>query len=144
MTPEQITLVQNSFARVAPSSDKAAELFYRRLFEVAPQVRSLFPDDLAEQRRKLMATLALVVNGLGDLETILPAAKALGKRHIGYGAKPAHFPVVGEALLWTLEQGLGASWTPDIAAAWSAAYALLSDVMIGAASSDGRAPGSST
>jgi hemoglobin-like flavoprotein len=131
MTPDQIKLVQYSFAKVAPISEMAADLFYGRLFATAPQVRSLFPDDMTEQRRKLMATLAVVVKGLDDPDTLLPAARALGRRHIEYGAEPAHFPVVGEALLWTLEQGLGESWTPDVAAAWSAAYAMLSDVMIG-------------
>src|SRR5262245_35514031 len=107
MTPDQIKLVQDSFAKIAPISDRAADLFYGRLFSMAPQVRLLFPDDMAEQRRKLMATLAVVVNGLGQFDTILPAASALAKRHVGYGAEPAHYSVVGEALLWTLERGLG-------------------------------------
>ena len=77
---------------------------------------------MAEQRRKLMATLAVVVNGLGDLPSVLPAASALAKRHVGYGARPEHYPVVGEALLWTLARGLGPQWTPEVAAAWTAAY----------------------
>jgi nitric oxide dioxygenase len=102
MTPEQVAVVQTSFAKVAPVADQAAQIFYDRLFEVAPQVRSLFPEDMREQRRKLMATLAIVVNGLDKLETILPAASALAKRHISYGAQPGHYPVVGEALLWNL------------------------------------------
>jgi nitric oxide dioxygenase len=143
MTPNQIELVQNSFAKVATISDKAAELFYGRLFEIAPQVRALFPDDMTEQRKKLMATLAVVVNGLSSLDAILPAASALAKRHVHYGAEPAHYAVVGEALLWTLERGLGASWTPDVAAAWTAAYTMLSEFMIGEASSDRRAEAAS-
>ena len=106
MTPEQIKLVQDSFAKVAPISARAAELFYGRLFEIAPQVRAMFPDDMSEQRKKLMATLAIVVQGLNNLDRILPAASALAKRHVSYGAEAAHYPVVGEALLWTLEQGL--------------------------------------
>ena len=130
MTPDQIKLVQDSFAKVAPISEKASELFYGRLFESAPQVRALFPDDMTEQRKKLMATLAIVVNGLTNLDAILPAASALAKRHVSYGAEPAHYPVVGSALLWTLEQGLGPSWTPDVAAAWTAAYGTLSGFMI--------------
>lgn len=133
MTPDQVKLVQESFAKVAPISDKAAELFYGRLFEVAPQVRAMFPDDMTEQRKKLMATLAIVVNGLTNLETILPAAGALAKRHVDYGAQAAHYPVVGAALLWTLEQGLGAAWTPQVAAAWTQAYTTLSGFMIGEA-----------
>jgi nitric oxide dioxygenase len=130
MTPEQIKLVQDSFAKVAPISEKAAELFYGRLFEIAPQVRAMFPDDMTEQRKKLMATLAIVVNGLNNLDTILPAASALAKRHIAYGAEAAHYPIVGQALLWTLEQGLGPSWTPEVAAAWTGAYTTLSGFMI--------------
>jgi nitric oxide dioxygenase len=130
MTPEQVSLVQSSFAKVAPISDKAAELFYDRLFEIAPQVKSLFHSDMSEQRRKLMATLAIVVGGLSKLESILPAASSLATRHVAYGAKPEHYPVVGAALLWTLEKGLGKDWTPEVAAAWTAAYNTLSSFMI--------------
>ena len=130
MTPSQITLVQESFAKVAPISDQAAVLFYDRLFEVAPPVRAMFPEDLTEQRKKLMGTLAVVVGGLSNLDTVLPAASALAKRHVNYGAKPEHYPVVGAALLWTLEKGLGEAWTPEVAEAWTAAYSTLSGYMI--------------
>jgi hemoglobin-like flavoprotein len=130
MTPSQIALVQDSFGKVTPISDQAASIFYDRLFEVAPQVRAMFPDDLTDQRKKLMATLAVVVNGLTNLQAILPAASALAKRHVGYGAKPEHYPVVGSALLWTLEKGLGDAWTDDVAQAWTAAYGTLSHYMI--------------
>jgi nitric oxide dioxygenase len=130
MTPDQINLVQQSFAKVAPISEQAAVLFYDRLFEVAPQVKSLFPADMTEQRRKLMATLAFVVGGLGNLQSILPAASSLATRHVGYGARPEHYPVVGGALLWTLEKGLGSDWTPEVADAWTAAYGTLSSFMI--------------
>jgi hemoglobin-like flavoprotein len=130
MTPDQVKLVQQSFAKVAPISETAAVLFYDRLFEIAPKVRAMFPTDMAEQRRKLMATLAVVVNGLGNLESVLPAASALAKRHVSYGAKAEHYPVVGAALLWTLEKGLGDGWTPEVADAWTAAYGTLSGFMI--------------
>jgi hemoglobin-like flavoprotein len=130
MTPEQITLVQDSFAKVAPISEQAAVIFYDRLFEVAPAVKAMFPADMTEQRKKLMATLAVVVNGLSNLESVLPAARALARRHVAYGAKPAHYPVVGGALLWTLEKGLGDAWTPEVAEAWTAAYRTLSGYMI--------------
>ena len=130
MTPDQVALVQQSFAKVVPISDQAAVMFYDRLFEVAPQVKAMFPADMTEQRKKLMATLAVVVNGLSNLESILPAAKALAQRHVSYGAKAEHYPVVGSALLWTLEKGLGEAWTADIAAAWTAAYTTLSGFMI--------------
>jgi hemoglobin-like flavoprotein len=130
MTPDQVKLVQQSFAKVAPISETAAILFYDRLFEVAPKVKAMFPADMTEQRRKLMATLAAVVNGLGDLESVLPAASALAKRHVSYGARAEHYPVVGAALLWTLEKGLGDGWTPEVAEAWTAAYGTLSGFMI--------------
>ena len=130
MTPEQIKLVQARFSKVAPIADKAAVLFYDRLFEIAPSVKTLFPKDMTEQRRKLMSTLAIVVSGLSDLPSILPAASALATRHVAYGAKPEHYPVVGSALLWTLEQGLGKDWTADVADAWTAAYTTLSTFMI--------------
>ena len=130
MTPDQVKLVQESFAKVVPISEQAAVLFYDRLFQIAPQVKAMFPSDMTEQRRKLMATLAVVVNGLSNLPSILPAASALAKRHVGYGAKPAHYPVVGAALLSTLEKGLGDAWTPEVAEAWTTAYGTLSGYMI--------------
>jgi hemoglobin-like flavoprotein len=138
MTQDQVQLVQQSFSKVAPIADQAAVLFYDRLFETAPQVKAMFPADLTEQRKKLMATLTVVVNGLGDLASILPAASALAKRHVTYGAKAEHYPVVGAALLWTLEKGLGEGWTPAIADAWTAAYGTLSGFMI--AEAYGRPP----
>ena len=131
MTPQQVALVQESFAKVVPISETAAVLFYDRLFEIAPSVKAMFPADMTGQRKKLMATLAVVVNGLGNLASILPAASALAKRHVSYGAKPEHYPVVGAALLWTLEKGRGGAWTPEVAEAWTAAYATLSGYMIG-------------
>jgi hemoglobin-like flavoprotein len=133
MTPDQIKAIQESFAKVAPISDQAAGLFYGRLFEIAPSVKPLFRGDMQEQGRKLMATLAVVVNGLGNLEALLPAASALAKRHVDYGVTAADYTPVGEALLWTLERGLGAQWTADLAAAWGAAYGVLSEFMIGEA-----------
>jgi hemoglobin-like flavoprotein len=130
MTPDQVKLVQESFAKVAPISETAAVLFYDRLFEIAPSVKAMFPADMTGQRKKLMAMLAAVVNGLANPESILPAASALAQRHVSYGAKAEHYPAVGAALLWTLEKGLGDAWTPDVAAAWTAAYGTLSGFMI--------------
>jgi len=130
MTPEQVKAIQESFTKVAPISEQAAELFYGRLFEIAPEVKPLFRGDMKEQGRKLMGTLAVVVNGLGNLEAVLPAASALAKRHVGYGVKPDHYAPVGAALLWTLERGLGDDWTTDLQAAWTAAYTVLSGYMI--------------
>ena len=87
MTPDQVKAIQDSFKLVAPISEQAAALFYGRLFEIAPDVKPLFRGDMTEQGRKLMATLGVVVNGLGNLEAILPAASALAKRHVDYGVK---------------------------------------------------------
>jgi nitric oxide dioxygenase len=89
------------------STSQAAALFYWRLFEIAPAVKPLFRGDMTEQGCKLMATLDVVVNSLGNLEAVLPAASALAKRHVDYGVKAADYTPVGAALLWTLEQGLG-------------------------------------
>ena len=130
MTPEQVKSIQESFAKVAPIADTAAALFYDRLFEIAPEVKPLFRGDMAEQGRKLMKTLTVVVNGLGNLQTVLPAASALAKNHVGYGVKASHYAPVGEALLWTLQRGLGPDWTPELEGAWSAAYTTLANFMI--------------
>ncbi len=133
MNTDQIELVRASFAKVVPIKDAAAGLFYGRLFETAPEVKPLFKGDMTDQGRKLMATLAVVVNGLANLETILPAVKALAVKHVDYGVAPEDYAKVGAALLWTLEQGLGADFTPAVRDAWTSAYATLSDATIQAA-----------
>ena len=134
MTPEQTALVQESWAAVAPIADTAADLFYGRLFELDPNLKSLFPEDLSEQKKKLMQTLAVCVNGLTDLGEIVPAVQALGKRHADYKVEEQHYETVGAALLWTLEQGLGEKFTPDIRDAWVEVYTILSTTMKEAAS----------
>ena len=130
MTPQQVDLVQSSFAKIAPIAETAAALFYSRLFEIAPQTKSLFHADIAEQGRKLMTTLAVVVNGLRNLDAILPAAKALAVKHVAYGVTATDYKPVGEALIWTLGQGLGPDFTPEVKDAWLSAYGALSGVMI--------------
>jgi hemoglobin-like flavoprotein len=130
MTPHQVDLVQSSFAKVAPIADAAAAMFYGRLFEIAPEVKPLFHGDMVEQRRKLMTMLGVVVNGLKNLDAVLPAARALAVKHVGYGVKAAHYAPVGEALIWTLDRGLGADFTSEVRSAWLAAYGALSSVMI--------------
>ena len=133
MTPDQIQLVRDSFAKVRPIQAEAAAIFYDRLFAVAPSVRELFKADLKAQGAKLMASLAMVVVGLDKLDQILPQVQDLARRHVDYGAKDEHYAVVGEALLWTLGQGLGDDFTPEVEAAWVEAYTLLSGAMIAAA-----------
>jgi hemoglobin-like flavoprotein len=133
MTPENITLVQESFKKVVLIADTAADLFYDRLFAIAPDVRPLFPEDLADQKKKLIGMLATAVTNLHQVETIRAAVEALGRRHVGYGVTPAHYEPVGAALLWTLEQGLGDGFTPPVKAAWTEAYITLAGVMQAAA-----------
>ncbi len=133
MTPDQITLVQDSFKKVAPISDAAAEIFYARLFEIAPEVKPYFKGDMTEQGAKLMATLGAVVNGLRDLDKIVPVAQELAVRHVDYGVKAKDYTPVGEALIYTLDKGLGDAFTPDLKESWVTAYTTLSSVMIGAA-----------
>lgn len=133
MTPQEIEIVQNTFALVRSSTEQVAEIFYGRLFEIAPGVRSFFPEDLKPQGRKLMTMLATVVDGLENLDELVPAVQDLGRRHIGYGTLPEHYDAVGAALLWTLEQGLGDAWTPPAKDAWTTAYTVLATVMKAAA-----------
>jgi hemoglobin-like flavoprotein len=130
MTPRQIELVQESWAKVEPIADQAARLFYRRLFELAPEVRPLFTTSVAEQGEKLMKTLAVAVTSLNKLETIIPVVEELGRRHNDYGALPEHYDTVAEALLWTLEQGLGKAFTDEVREAWTETYTILAGVMI--------------
>ncbi|MBS0521835.1 MAG: hemin receptor [Proteobacteria bacterium] len=132
MTPQQIDLVQTSFQKVVPIAATAADLFYDRLFEIAPEVRALFPQDMTEQKKKLMAMLGTVVANLNKLDTILPAVTALGQRHKTYGVTADQYAPVGAALLWTLEKGLGPDFTPDTKAAWTEAYTALAGVMTSA------------
>ena len=110
-----------------------SKAFYGRLFEIAPQVRGMFPDDLTEQKKKLMGMLGTTVGGLSHLDTLLPAVQALGRRHSGYGVTAAHYAPVGAALLWTLQQGLGEAFTPEVKDAWATAYIVLSTTMMSAA-----------
>lgn len=129
MTPEQITLVKSSWQQVLPIKDTAADLFYTRLFELDPSLRSLFKGDMAEQGRKLMTMINTVVNSLDQLGPILGAVGDLGRRHAGYGVKDRHYDTVGEALIWTLGQGLGEGFTPDVKLAWVSAYTTLATAM---------------
>ena len=129
LTANDIMLVRASFARVAPIKDAAADLFYGRLFEVAPQLRPLFPADLRAQKQKLIAMIAMAAGALHDLDALMPKVKALGMRHVTYGATAGHYEVVGGVLLWTLERGLGDAFTPDVRAAWTKVCGVLAATM---------------
>ncbi len=137
MTPDQVALVQASWAKVTPISERAAELFYGRLFELQPGYRELFGSDMQKQGRMLMSMLNTAVAALEHLHSILPAVQALGRRHVGYGVREEDYAVVGQALLWTLEQGLGDDFSAEVREAWTLTYQTLSEVMIEAASSGG-------
>lgn len=132
MTPEKIALVQGSFKKVAPIAGPAADIFYDKLFEIAPQVRPLFPEDMTDQKKKLMQMLAIAVNGLTNLDGIVGAVQDLGRRHNGYDVTPEHYAYVGEALIFTLGKGLGDDFTPETKDAWVETYGILSSVMIDA------------
>ncbi len=138
MNDTQKMLVRASFEKVLPIADAAAALFYDRLFELDPSLKRLFKGDLREQGRKLMSAIQLVVAGLDRLDQIVPAVQHLGRRHAGYGVKPEHYQTVAAALLWTLEQGLGAAFTPETKDAWVAAYTLLAETMIASAEGETR------
>jgi len=129
MTSTQIQLIRQSFAQVAPISEAAAALFYQRLFELDPGLRRLFPASLEEQGRKLMQMLGAAVGLLDKPDTLIPVLQNLGRRHAGYGVKDEHYLTVGSALLWTLEQGLGAAFKPEVCEAWAAMYDVVASTM---------------
>ena len=133
MTPADIKLVKDSWAKVVPISETAAELFYGKLFELDPSVRSMFKGDMKEQGRKLMAILNTAVTSLDKLDAIVPAVQAMGKRHVDYGVKDEHYDTVGEALIWTLGAGLKDVFTEETKAAWVGVYTLVADTMKAAA-----------
>ncbi len=138
MTPQQKTLVQTSFAQVAPIADTAADLFYGRLFELNASLRPLFKDDMSEQKKALMQMITVAVRGLDNLDTLVPAVQALGRRHARYGVRTEDYETVGAALLWTLEKGLGDGFTPEVRDSWASVYGILSNTMQTAAQEPGK------
>ena len=133
MTPEQAIFVKNSWEMVLPIADKAAELFYGKLFELDPSLKPLFKGDMKEQGEKLMKMINTAVNGLDQLDQIVPAVQQLGVRHVNYGVKDKDYDTVGAALLWTLETGLSDAFTGDVKEAWATVYGILADTMKAAA-----------
>jgi hemoglobin-like flavoprotein len=129
MTPDAQRLVRDSFAKIAPNAEVAAGMFYDRLFALDPSMRPLFKGDMAEQGRKLMKVIATAVANLHRLEAIVPTVQDLGRRHVGYGVKPAHYQTVAAALLWTLERGLGKEFTSETRQAWVECYTTLASTM---------------
>ncbi|SRR6266498_1560116 len=135
MTPDQIALVQATYDRIAPIQVTAGALFYRRLFELNPELRQLFHSDIMIQSRKLMEMIALVVENLYQFDQMLPRVQLLGRAHIGYGARAEHYDTVGAALVWAIRQGLEEQFTLADEQAWIAAYAMLADAMKAGAAS---------
>lgn len=129
MTPEKITMIKESWAMVVPIADKAAELFYGKLFEIDPELKPLFKGDMTEQGKKLMRMITLAVGSLDKLEDIVPAVQDLGRRHVDYGVKDEDYDTVAEALIWTLEQGLGDAFTDELKSAWVDTYTILATTM---------------
>ncbi|MFC3120173.1 globin family protein [Agaribacter flavus] len=129
MNTQTIELVQGTFAKVAPIAETAAELFYGKLFELDPTLKSLFSGDMKEQGAKLMKMIGTAVNSLNNLDALVPVVQSLGERHVGYGVEDKHYDTVAEALLWTLEQGLGDDFTDEVKAAWVEVYTVLATVM---------------
>ena len=129
MTPQQIELVKKTWVMVVPIADPAAELFYGRLFELEPSYRAMFKHDMTEQGKKLMKTINIAVEALDDVEPLVPTLKQMGADHAGYGVVDRDYNVVGAALLWTLEQGLGEVFTDEVKNAWAAVYEVLANTM---------------
>jgi hemoglobin-like flavoprotein len=141
MNPDQKRLVRETWKQVMPIADTVADLFYRRLFQIDPATRELFrATDMFAQRKKLLQTLGFAVSGLDNLDVLLSTVEDLGRRHARYGVTDKHYDYVGAALLWTLEQGLGRAWTPEVEQAWAEVYGLLSAVMRGAADQETMVP----
>ncbi|TSA79068.1 hemin receptor [Deinococcus detaillensis] len=129
MNAHQVQLVQHSFTQVQPIAEIASDLFYARLFELDPSLKPLFRGNMSEQGHKLIMMLGVAVANLNKPEVVVPALQRLGERHAGYGVTEAHYATVGEALLWTLEQGLGEAFTAQVRLAWEAVYLVVADTM---------------
>src|SRR6188768_3197992 len=134
MTNKQIDLVKSSWAMVTTIDPvTVGGLFYNRLFETAPQLKQMFRNPMPEQSKKLLAMINYVISKLDKLEDILDQVAKLAQHHVSYGVKPDHYRIVGEALLWTLEKGLGENWNNEVKEAWTVCYDILSSAMINAA-----------
>jgi len=129
MNNENIVLVRSSWQQVLPIKETAAELFYGQLFELDPALRTMFKGDMIEQGRKLMTMINTVVKSLDNLAPVLEIIENMGRRHVEYGVTAAHYDTVGNALIWTLGQGLGAQFTPAVKGAWVEAYTTLATAM---------------
>lgn len=136
LTPQQIELVTSSWEQVLPIKETAADLFYNKLFELDPELRPLFKDDIKVQGERLMNMIDVAVKALNRLTDVVPAIQAMGRRHKDYGVQESHYDTVAGALLWTLEQGLGEAFTAEVKDAWTQVYTVLATTMITAANEE--------
>jgi hemoglobin-like flavoprotein len=130
LTDQHKLLVKTTFRKIVPISEKTVRSFYDRLFELDPPARALFKGDFREQGRKFIQMLAVIVGGLDRMEEIVPAVQSLAKRHMRYGVTIEQYATVGQALLWSIENALGAEFTPDVKEAWQSLYEVLSSTAI--------------
>ncbi len=139
MTAEQIKHIKTTW-RMIRNIDPSliGDLFYSKLFADTPSLRQLFPKKMDDQYRKLVDMLNIVVARLERLDVLTTDIADMAQRHVGYGVRPAHYKLVGNALLWTLQQGLGKDWTPEVKDAWVECYTTLSNTMINASSLQGK------
>ena len=127
----QDTLI-TSFSQILLRANTVTEIFYDRLFEAAPEVRDLFPEEMIHQRRKIIEILQIAVQSVYHLELLTPRLRELGKSHINYGVKPEYYPIAHEAWLLTLEEALGEDCTPQVKEAWSNFILYVADIMTAA------------
>jgi len=136
----QIELLETSFEKVKPCANEFVASFYDNLFTDYPAAQPLFAHtNMKEQGHKLLMSLVFVIENLRQPGELTAALKGLGARHVKYGALPEHYPLVGNSLLKTFEQYLGADWTADTKAAWVDAYGLITEVMLEGADYDAEA-----
>lgn len=126
-----VKLLEQSFAHIKPRSSEFAASFYKNLFNDYPQVQPLFAyTPMEEQHKKLMIALVLVINNLRNLTYLTTLLKDLGERHVRYGTEPEYYPMMGAALLKTLESYLGPEWTPEVKQAWTHGYQAIANFML--------------
>ena len=125
--------LETSFDLIAERGDELMDTFYSRLFAAAPAVRPLFPQDMKQQKTMLLAALVLLRKSLRDLDAVVPTLRKLGARHVAYGARPEHYPLVGATLIASMAATARESWRPEYEAAWNAAFEVVASTMIAGA-----------
>jgi nitric oxide dioxygenase len=133
MTPRQIALIQQSYAKLSPLGEKLGELFYKELFAIDPSLRDLFDGDMRRQYMKLLMMFALIVRSLHTPDALYQVVRNLGIKHAGYGVTPEHYTPFGNAFLRTLKKCLGPDYSPEIRDAWTDALRMLMKIMKDAA-----------